>query len=50
MREVLARRIVEIAKQGVQDPQRLAEDSVSFVAANYPDAKPATAMAVEPVP
>jgi hypothetical protein len=50
MREVVARHIVEIAKQGVRDPQRIAEDTVSFFATNYRDAKPATAMAVEPVP
>jgi hypothetical protein len=35
MREVVAKHIVELAKQGVRDPQRLAEDTVSFVAANY---------------
>jgi len=47
MREVVARHIVEIAKQGVRDPQRLAEDAVSFVAANYRDTKPVTSMAAQ---
>ena len=42
MREVVAKHIVEIAKQGVRNPQRLAEDTVSFVAANYRDTKPVT--------
>ena len=35
MREVIARRIVEVAQQGVTDPQALAEDAVRFVRANY---------------
>jgi len=37
MREVIARRIVEMAQQGVKDPQVLADDSVRFLAANYKD-------------
>lgn len=37
MREVIARRIVEMAQQGVTDPQALAEDAVRFVQANYKD-------------
>jgi hypothetical protein len=49
MREVVARHIVEIAKQGVRDPRRLAEDTVSFVAANYRDTKPVTSMTAEHV-
>ena len=28
MREVVAKHIIEVAKQGVRDPQRLAEDTV----------------------
>jgi hypothetical protein len=47
MREVVARFIVEMAKQGVRDPQRLAEETVSFVAANYRDTRPATSMAAQ---
>jgi hypothetical protein len=45
MREVVAKQIIEIAKQGVRDPQRLAENTISFVAANYRNAKPETSMA-----
>jgi hypothetical protein len=45
MREVVAKHIIEIAKQGGRDPQSLAEDTVSFVAANYRNAKPVTSMA-----
>jgi hypothetical protein len=37
MREVIARRIVEMAQQGVTDPQTLAEDAVRYVQANYKD-------------
>jgi hypothetical protein len=37
MREVIARRIVEMAQQGVTDPQALAEDAVRFVRTNYKD-------------
>ena len=37
MREVIARRVVEMAQQGVTDPQSLAEDAVRFVRANYKD-------------
>jgi hypothetical protein len=44
MREVVARHIVEIAKQGVRDPQRLAEDAVSFVAASYRARDPINAL------
>jgi hypothetical protein len=38
IREVIAKRIVEMAQQGVTDPQALAEDAVRFVRANYKDA------------
>jgi hypothetical protein len=37
MREVIAKRIVDMAQQGVTDPQALAEDAVRFVRANYKD-------------
>jgi hypothetical protein len=37
MREVIARRIIEMAQQGVKDPQLLADDAVRFLAANYKD-------------
>ena len=37
MREVIAKRIVGMAQQGVTDPQALAEDAVGFVRANYRD-------------
>jgi hypothetical protein len=39
-REVVAKRIIEMAKQGEQDPHSLAEDAVSFLAANYWDIEP----------
>ena len=34
-REVLARRIIEMAQQGVRDPQTLADDAERFLSANY---------------
>ena len=37
MREVIAKRIVDMAHQGVTDPQALAEDAVRFVRDNYKD-------------
>ena len=37
MREVMAKRIFEMAQQGVTDPQALAKDAVRFVRANYKD-------------
>ena len=37
MREVIARRVVEMAQQGVTDPQALADDAIRFVRANYRD-------------
>jgi hypothetical protein len=37
MREVIAKRIVEMAQQGVTDPQALAEDAAQFLRANYKD-------------
>ena len=36
-REVLAKCIIEMAQQGLKDPQALAEDSVRFLTANYMD-------------
>ena len=35
--EVIARRIIDMAQQGMKDPQMLADDSVRFLAANYKD-------------
>lgn len=37
MREVIAKRIIEIAQRGTKDQQKLAEDAVSFFRANYDD-------------
>ncbi|MBO0755086.1 MAG: hypothetical protein J2P54_04445 [Bradyrhizobiaceae bacterium] len=34
-REVLAKRIIEMAKQGVKDPQTLADEAERFLCANY---------------
>ena len=35
MREVVARRIVEMAQRGIKDQQELADGAVRFLAANY---------------
>jgi hypothetical protein len=35
MREVVAKRIMEMAQRGVQDQETLVEDALRFVAANY---------------
>jgi hypothetical protein len=35
MREVVAKRIIEVAQRGVRDPQKLAADAVKFVSTNY---------------
>jgi hypothetical protein len=35
MREVVAKRIIEMAQRGVRDPQKLAADAVKFVSTNY---------------
>jgi hypothetical protein len=35
MREVVAKRIMEMAQRGVQDRETLVEDALRFVAANY---------------
>ena len=37
MREVIAKRIIEMAQRGAKDPQTLADDAVRFIAANYND-------------
>jgi hypothetical protein len=37
MREVIAKRIIEMAQRGAKDPQTLADDAVRFFAANYYD-------------
>ena len=36
-REVIAKRIIEIAQQGVKDQQMLVDDAVRFLGANYKD-------------
>jgi hypothetical protein len=35
MREVVAKRIIEMAQRGVQDRDALVADALGFVAANY---------------
>jgi hypothetical protein len=35
MREVVAKRIIEMAQHGVTDQEQLAADAVRFIAANY---------------
>ena len=35
MREVVAKRIMEMAQRGVQDREALVPDALRFVAANY---------------
>jgi hypothetical protein len=35
MREVVAKRIIEMAQRGVQDTETLVEDAVRFVTTNY---------------
>jgi len=35
MREVVAKRIIEMAQRGVQDSETLVEDAVRFVTTNY---------------
>lgn len=42
MREVVAKRIMEMALRGVKDRQTLVEDAVRFVATNYVGKKPTT--------
>jgi hypothetical protein len=37
MREVVAKRIMEMARRGVKDQQTLVDDAVRFLAANYKD-------------
>ena len=37
MREVIAKRIIEMAQRGVKDRQTLADDAVRFLTANYKD-------------
>ena len=37
MREVIAKRIIEMAQRGVKDQQTLVDDAVRFLAANYKD-------------
>ena len=35
MREVVAKRIIEMAQRGVRDKEQLAADAVKFISANY---------------
>jgi hypothetical protein len=37
MREVVAKHIIEMAQQGVKDPLRLVEETISFVNVHYVD-------------
>ena len=37
MREVISKRIIEMAQQGVKDQHTLVDDAVRFLAANYKD-------------
>jgi hypothetical protein len=37
MREVIAKRIIDMAQQGMREQKALAEDSIRFLAANYKD-------------
>ena len=37
MREVIAKRIIEMARRGIKDQQKLADDAVRFLRANYDD-------------
>ncbi len=37
MREVVAKRIIEMAQRGVKDQQTLVDDALRFLAANYSD-------------
>jgi hypothetical protein len=39
MREVLAKRLIETAQQGLNDPIALADDAVQFFSANYTDGR-----------
>jgi hypothetical protein len=36
-REVIAKRIIEMAQLGMKDPQKLTDDTVQFLTANYRD-------------
>ena len=38
-REVVAKRIIETARQGVKDPTELADDAVEFFTVNYTDSR-----------
>jgi hypothetical protein len=35
MREVVAKRVIELAKRGITEPKELADGAVRFLAANY---------------
>jgi hypothetical protein len=38
MREVISKRIIETAQQGIRDQPTLVDDAMRFLAANYKDA------------
>jgi len=38
MREVISKRIIEMAQQGIRDQSTLVDDAMRFLAANYKDA------------
>lgn len=38
MREVISKRIIEMAQQGIRDQPTLVDDAMRFLAANYKDA------------
>jgi len=48
MREVVAKRIIEMARRGVQDQQTLVDDALRFLATNYSgaDKQPAATTAL----
>lgn len=39
MREVVAKRIIETARQGIKDPAEIADDAVQFFTLNYADGR-----------
>ena len=42
MREVVAKRIMEMAQRGVQDREALVADALRFITANYEDSSKLT--------
>ena len=45
MREVIAKRIIEMARSGIKDQRQLADDAVRFLEANYDAVHPARLLA-----